>query len=377
VNIEELLRDSLREEAARTEHQPTPLEQVAWRARSLRRTRRARVAGVSLVAAAAVVTPVALTVPGMLAADRDREAGSEVLASLPDSGTPSVAWTEGSTYVAPDGRRIVLPVDDVKAFVPYRGGVVVTTGPTGSSDLARVVTVSATGEAVAEECGSDGLGLDADGAVVVTATVYRCNPRWSGSLLTWRAVDGPAPADDELASPTGYPVQPVAVRDDLTYYTWTRLDGSRPEVVRLVTGLGPPEPIPGLVDLADVSADGRWLAGTTGDGRHVVVDSETGDVRTELASQPVSWSPDDRYLAAVSESGRLEVVDATTGEAVLRPGVRTESGGAGVAWESGSRLLAVAVDGDDEALVRVDLDGTVSRASEVSPSGSLSLVTQP
>ena len=42
-----------------------------------------------------------------------------------------------------------------------------------------------------------------------------------------------------------------------------------------------------------------------------------------------------------------------------------------------SRLLAVAVDGDDEALVRVDLDGTVSRASEVRPAGSLSLVTQP
>ena len=48
-----------------------------------------------------------------------------------------------------------------------------------------------------------------------------------------------------------------------------------------------------------------------------------------------------------------------------------------MAWESDERLLAVAVSGADETLLRVDLDGTVSRASEVRPAGSLTLVTQP
>ena len=95
MNVEDLLRDGLRAEAARTEHEPTPVEQVAWRARSVRRTRRARVAAVSLVAAAAVATPVALTVPGLLAADRDRDAASQVFGSLRESYGPTVAWVDG------------------------------------------------------------------------------------------------------------------------------------------------------------------------------------------------------------------------------------------------------------------------------------------
>jgi hypothetical protein len=376
VNVEDLLRDGLHAEAARTDHVPTPLEQVAWRARSVRRTRRARVAAVSLVAAAAVATPVALTVPGLLADDRDEDRASQVFGSLPESYGPTVAWVDGDRYHSADGQTSPLGVTDVQSFVPFRGGLLATLRadlPVGQS---RVVTVDPDGSIGSDECGSPRLGLDQEGEVAVSLTVDECSPRWSGAALAWQDVRSPEPDDDLLAMPTDMMTDPVAVRGDLTFYNAAELDGREPGAYRLVTGLGPPERIPGLGAVVDVTLDGGWVAGTTTDGREVVADAASGEVRAELPSRAMSFSPDGEHVAAVSLSdGRLEVLDAATGALVVATDAGTFDGR--FAWESDDRLLAVAVDGDHETLVRVDLDGTVSRASEVRPAGSLSLVTQP
>ena len=374
MNVEDLLRESLRAEAARTEHEPTPLEQVAWRARSVRRTRRARVAAVSLVAAAAVAAPVALIVPGLLATDP--APAPQPFASLRESYGPTVAWVDGDRYHSADGQTSTIGVTGIQEFLPYRGGLLATVRDDLPNGQSRVVTLDPDGTVGSDECGSPRLGLDEAGEVALSLAVYECSPRWSGASFEWRGVRSPQPGDDLLTMPTDMTTDPVAVRGDLTYYNAADLDGRKPGAYRLVTGLGPPERIPGLGVVVDVSLDGGRVAGTTSDGREVVADADTGEVRTELPSRAVSFSPDGEHVAAVSLSdGRLEILDAETGALVAATDAGTFDDR--VAWESDDRLLAVAVDGGDESLLRVDLDGTVSRATEVRPAGSLALVTQP
>lgn len=378
MNVEELLRDSLRAEAARTEHGPTPLEQVAWRARSLRRSRRARVAGASLVAAAAVATPVAMTVPGMIAADPDRETGTRLYAAMPGSGAPTVDWLDGSRLHLASGGEVTVPLEDVRAFLPFRDGVLATTYAGAPDGLARVVTLDSDGSVVSDECGSPLLALDGD--LATRAVSYDCHPRWNrGVELWWDDVTGPQPSDDVIVTANGYTVDPVGKRGDFLYYVSAPVAGGPSEVVRSHL-LGPPQPLRALATAADVSLDGRWLAGVTRDGRDVVADAVTGEVRTGLPGRAVAFSPDDRTVAAVTPDGRLTVVDAATGETLVEPvadaGALVPDVPGRIAWESPTRLLAVTEEAGEEAVVRVDLDGTVTRATDVRPRGSLVLVTQ-
>ena len=378
MNVEDLLRDSLREEAARTEYEPTPLEQVEWRARGLRRTRRARVAGVTLVAAAAAATPVALTVPGMVAGP-DRESGSTAFAALPQSGAPTVEWLDGSRMHRADSGEVTVPLEDVRSFLPFRDGVLATTYDGAPTGLARVVTLGADGSVVADECGSALLALDGD--VATRAVVYNCRPGWDrGVELVWQDVTGPQPSDDVVVTPDGYTVDPVGKRGGYLFYNSATVGGGELQVFRSHL-LGPPEVLRGLSRASDVSLDGRWLTGVTRDGRDVVADATTGEVRTRLAARAVAFSPDDRHVAAVTADGRLTVLDAATGETVVAPvadaGELSADIPGRIAWESPTRLLAVTEEGGDETVVRVDLDGTVTRATDVRSPGSLVLVTQP
>ena len=379
MNVEELLRDSLREEAARTEHEPTPLEQVAWRARSLRRNRRARVAGVSLVAAAAAVPPVALTVPGMIAADPHRQTGSRLFAAMPDSGAPTVDWLDGELLHRAGGTEQQVPFEDVRSFLPFRQGVLATTYADAPAGLARIVTLGADGSVTREECGSPLLALDGD--VATRAVSYDCRRGWDqGVEVSWQDVTGPQPSDDVIVTPNGFSVDPVGKRGDFLFYNSTPVDGGGSEVVRSHL-LGPPDQLEGLATAADVSRDGRWLLAVTGAGRDVVADAVTGAVRNGLSARAVAFSPDDRHVAAVTADGRLTVLDARTGEPVVGPvddaGELFADVPGRIAWESPTRLLAVTTEAGEEAVVRVDLDGTVTRATGPRPRGSLVLVTQP
>ncbi len=143
-----------------------------------------------------------------------------------------------------------------------------------------------------------------------------------------------------------------------------------------MTGLGPLDVVPGLSGAADVSNDGRWIAGVTRDGRDVVADAVTGEVRVELTGRAVSFSPDGQYVASVAD-GALQVHAAATGEVLVDTGDEAGRITGEVAWESSSRLVAVVEDDGQEAVVRVDLDGTVTRATDPVPLGTTTLVSQP
>ncbi len=215
MNVEELLRDGLQREADRTDHEPTPVEQVAWRARQLRRTQWAKRGGLALAATAAVSAPVALY-GGALVAGPDPDRGApdrSLIAALPQGDPPTVDWLEGSTYHG--GTAFDAPVDvgDVQAFVPFRGGLLLTTP-------SQVVVLDAGGSVVSEECGSPDIAQDETGELVLVATVFGCDPEWdNGVSLVWQGVSTPD-ADDELASPTG--TTPIRWRCGATAPSTTR-----------------------------------------------------------------------------------------------------------------------------------------------------------
>lgn len=362
MDIEELLRGSLQREADRTGHEPTPVEHVEWNARRLRRTQRAKQGAIGLVAAAAVVTPVAFY-GGSLVADRpDRaEPDPSLFASLTRGDAPDVDWIEGTTYHGRSGFDADVPVPDLESFVSYRGGLLVTT-PT------QVIVLDDTGSVVSDECGSPSIAQDEAGETVLTATVPECNDRAQGVTLRWSSVTGSVDLPKNL-TPNGWSVDPVAVRGDHTFLNTD--DGG----YRLVTALGPPERVPGIATIADVTADGRWLAGTTDDGRSVVADARSGEVRTRLEGSPLAFSPDGGLVAVVSDEYGLMVLDAGSGNLLGMTGTSVMPDQ--VAWESSDTVLAITEEGQREAIVRYSPDDGVSLASDPSSLGTLALVDQP
>lgn len=370
MNVEELLRDGLQREADRTEYEPTPVEQIAWRARQVRRTQWVKRGGVALAATAAVSAPVALYGGALVAGpDPDRgEPDRSLLAALPQGGAPAVDWLEGSTYHGRSGYEAPVAVEDVATFIPYRGGLLLTT-PT------RVVVLDDTGEVVSDRCGSPSIGQDEAGETAVTGVMYfECSDTWEAGSLLWTSVTGSY--DEPLATSNGRITEPVAIRGAETFFNFATLGGQPEGAFRLVTELGPPEEIPGIAEAADVTPDGRWLAGVTTDGRDVVADAATGEVRAELTGRPVAFSRDGTLVATVAGEG-LQVHDAATGEVLAETGDRAGTVTPRVAWESPGQVLVVVEDDGEEAVVRLALDGTVTRATSPAAPGSFALVAQP
>ena len=164
----------------------------------------------------------------------------------------------------PTGGRIVLPVDDVRAFVPYRGGVVVTTRRRLLRPGARRDRVRDRRRRWRTSAAPTGWASTPTGAVVVTATVYRCSPRWSAFVARLACGRRPGTRRRRAGEPTTmYARAPGrrARRPDVLQRDPARRLAARGGY-RLVTGLGPPEADPRpRSTVVDVSADGRWLAG--------------------------------------------------------------------------------------------------------------------
>lgn len=385
---EKTLGQALRREAHRPELATVALADVQDVARDIRRRRRigTGLAALAIVAGAAV--------PGALLIGDD---GSRVDDPIDDPEVVELDY----------GREVPLDLRDADdGELPTTTGFVVD-GRTVQLGGLRIEDPGVTQQAVPLGDGwfvqgivdGDPYGwvLDSDGAVLddfrterpahepaTGRTAYVV--RDAGGAAELVVVDATAEvlwqtelADDRV--PRGF------VGDDLVVLTEPTTQGETPILERVspdgtVTPIGtPPEGFEGLdTETGRVTAQVDVLPDNT--GCFAVIDVATGQPAWERTCDYGlrDFSPDGRFVSAGSayRSGigdpSISVLDATTGETVVdfTPPQALQLAIVQSAWEDADSLLVSVLQSADNdpaeyAVLRLDLDGTVERASEVLP----------
>ena len=387
TTTEERLRQSLRVQADRTTYEPTPVLEIARRARELRRKRTVTTLLATAATVAAVGVPAAVVMnvggPDRTPSPVGPAGGATItigsLSELPSGATPAVDFVLDQTYVFAAGGRTELDVEpgSVRDAAPYPGGVLVTTQTpaAGSVGIADHLWFSRDGELEYPGCGGAELALGGDGklAAHVFLDGGDCG-RWVGPVLRWGPTAGEDADDADIVTADGQRVEPVGVTAERVLYNTYDAANGDPLWVTTTTELGPPVEVPGLATASAWDPATGRVAGCPADGRCVVVDEQDGSVVLSLdaGEEPLSFSPDGRYLATMTGQGEpsttVTVRDSRTGDRVVTLTGEEDAyhgDGSTVAWEDDRHLLLARVDADGEALVRLGVDGSAALATPV------------
>jgi hypothetical protein len=380
--LEDQVHDGLHRTVDPIHHSPFTVTDVRQRARRIQR-RRTMAAGAAVAAVLAIAVPVGLTLTGP--AQR-----SEV---PPATQSPKVT---GPVRIDPRS----ADVGDTPAGVP----IVDVTGPTlaaGSAELdlpkpyeqmtryldGWVAVANDQGVRTVEfldenlrvtdfASGSSSLTVAADGSRIAYA-VYDGN-HWSVIDLDtagarqerWTSL--PPGPEEEAVQTVGFAsdTEVVADRVDADGTTTTFLaDGQGTkalpgEFVRAVSA----SPVTGMV-AGLTSVDGAESCSAVALGRAVDATPAWETCDHQLGA----FSPDGTHIVAFADvpdgpSPTVTILDATTGEPVVDfevTGARNRVVGVApeVAWEDDDTLLATYVDGDQQWVVRLGLDGSVERVA--------------
>jgi hypothetical protein len=378
TTTESLLKQALEARVAAADLPSTPVLEVARNAARLRR-RRARNAVVAAVAAAAAIGgPTALAVDWHTGADlpvASRPASDDgLLSQLPEGSAPAVGYLLGRTYVAADGSRTELDdtVGSVLDVAPYPDGLLVTTpsssgGPDGIADQVRL---GPDGQLEVRGCGGGELAVSGDGELVAHAYLDNGCGRWNSVVLAWGSTSRADAVVHDIVTPNGQQVEPIGVTaDQVLYNALVPGDGAPEWRAYTTTELGPPVEVGGVARAEDWDPASGRVAGCTTDGRCVVVgEGGTVQLRLDEGEVPLAFSPDGRYLATRTPEDdattTVTVRDSVTGDPVARlAGNAAAPSALSAAWEGSGHLLVAQVEGDQQALVRVGVDGTVELAT--------------
>jgi hypothetical protein len=375
MNSTDDLTRSLREQADRIGGHPIDLESVRGRARGIQRRRRV-VAGAGVLAAIALIVPVALTSGGgLLSGDDNLPPATNtsptpigrvkaVAASAPRGEDPSVPWMDGSVLHQRDGTTTDLG----KAYqqvTPYNGGWAVVDFAAGTTSF-----LDANGE-VRESVAGQSLAVSRDGqslARAMTATagnqdiglypVSGVGP--GGYLSSVVSFDGTV----ELAGFTG--AQEVA-------YTLTDPKGKPGAWV--TDWEQEPRRLPGLIDVKAANQATGMVSGLTsldelepGSCSAVVV-AATGQIRWETCDYTLeAFSPDGRYVIGTDAyhdglgGTTVAILDATDGTVLVEYTTRDLGIIPSAVWETSSTVLITTHQDGQWYALRLGLDGTVEQA---------------
>jgi hypothetical protein len=389
---EDRLREALRREAAHADGLGTGFAQV--RARAVRVRRRRRVVTATLAAAAVAV----VTVPTTLVLRNDEKAGTEpthqptvpptvspspntpttapptvtkspspgngplLLSSIEEGRAPGTPYLQGRIFVAADGSRTALPGKrPVSEFTVYHGGWLVV-----DADDAHLYQYDNEGNET---------DLGRNGIVRVSGdqmqTLYE-----AGGVTKIGISTGMGEGEQTVPLPKDAGVVGF-VGQDLVYGTgngtWVHpADGGADRKLPELIGPQATSPGTGLVG-------GMVATGDAGDGvLGAVADANTDTMLWKNRWRPLSFSPDGKYVAAVpaGDNGDAEwiaILDARTGRTVqhmqlfdrklylmgLPPAI---------AWdEDDSLLFDVADKTGHEAILRLGVDGSLTRATPPAP----------
>ena len=375
--LERMLGRQLHDQVDGMNDHPFGFGDVKGRAGRIRRNRRIA-AGVGVAAAVAIIAPAAMmAAQGLNDADRELDP-----APSPDAPVEIARTTltldglergdrPGVEYFTPDG--VVLPGEGLQeldasyqALVPSEadGGWIVV-----EPDRQGIRYFSEDFSPQGGSAKTDGLATTPDRAWVTWSV-----PEPGGQSLVLRSTTDPeAGAVWDLPElPVVMPVGFVAA-DRVVYQAVDQEDGS------VDAGIAEPDGsvtrLPGVVAVASANPVNGLVAVQTranadASGCFGVVDPDVS------RSEPVwetcdhslgAFSPDGRYVMASSPYGdgfgltSLGILDARTGEMVAR---FTQASNTRISlvmpvWESDETIVAVAVEGETQTMVRIGVDGTL------------------
>jgi hypothetical protein len=400
MNPEDLLSETLRDRVDRTDYPSTPLAAVSTRARTIRSRRRGRTTVVAAAAAVAVVAvPGAVWLgrsPGSSIGPSDAPSSTTssptvstseppvmALNAIPQGSRPGIDYLVGDTYVAMGGGRTTSPAfSGALTAALGRAGILVAT-PRAGSTPADLWLVS-NGQRQALGCGSGRFAITPDRVESAYWLADSCADPGAGGKL-YSGVDntmgqsGPGYErfqNSGLVDPVGFVRQGVVVNAD---------PSAGPEVIVM----GVDHALAALTSAAGADDNNNVVSGVLAgnDQRSGVVDAATDSVlwSTDPGWELGQFSTDGRYVAGIerqSGSTTYAIFDARTGNQVttldpLAAGLRIDQ----LAWDEQNSLLAVADTGQEQAIVRYDLNGHPTLATPVrtvaSPTDGFRLATRP
>ena len=374
MNDEELLRSTLRDKAHEAGIGPT-LDDVRRAATNSRRRSRWRAA--TAVAAAAVVVGVPsvllergpaedarpsspLSTPPTVA-DPNRREPSPSEKSSPDAQVPgleavprgrdiAIPWiSDGVIHPAP-GADVTLPAGGWDAFTPYQGGWL----------LSGDALVNLDGNGDVKQVSPSGSRIVASNDGTHTAFLARGTVRVGTTSGEGENII-PVPSPDD-SGPLGF------LSSERVVY-----NGRPGEVLVLDPMDDSATGLTGLERAHSSTEVGDLVAGRTVDDECSVVSAVSGKTLwTKPGWFPAHFSPDGRFLAAyqTATGGEFEtigVLDARTGEVVATND--TANGVQAIpetptAWEDHDSLL-IPYRGGAWAVLRLEVDGTITRATQV------------
>ena len=372
-------------------HAPLTLDDVQGKARAIRRRRTALTTGIAAAAVLAVIVPVGLTLddPGPSRPAPAAPSPTEVVEptpnpdgtfpltlDVPEGEVPATGYlvSDDQQLVTPDG-TFDLPGDFVQ-IAPYDGGWVgIRAGdyrPIGT----QVVILDADFQEVSAVPSGSSLAISADGSRVAWVEA-----RGNGS--DWTVVNAPADGSEPLRTPTSADTQVEGFLADDAVATSHFDDATGDTSYRQATPDGEFDAIAlgGYQSVGGVSATNGLVAGQT----KFLGDSTCSEVRnTDTAQRPLVYETCDRKLADFSPDGRwligyatyydlgsptLAILDAATGDTVVEyVSSRKQAESATVvaaAWEDDDTVIAVVNQGGEQAVLRLEADGTATRVSDV------------
>lgn len=375
MNTTDDLTRSLQEQADRIGGHPIDLESVRGRARGIQRRRRIA-AGAGLLAAVALIVPVAVSTSGVLQGDDSIPPATEVprptpigtveadASSAPRGADPAIAWLDGTILHEPDGATTDLRAAH-QQVTPYDGGwaaVDVAEGTTSFMDSDGKVRQTFPGASLAVS--ADGRSL----ASVLTATagdqdiglypVAGVGP--GGYLSSVVSFDGTV----DLAGFTGE--QEVA-------YNLTDAQGRGGAWI--TDWAHEPRRLPGLLNVRGANQASGLVSGLTsvdelepGSCSAVAV-AATGQHRWETCDYTLeAFSPDGRYVIGTDAyadgigGNTVAILDATDGTVLVEYTTRDLGFTGSSVWESSSTVLFTTYQDGQWYALRAGLDGTLTQA---------------
>ncbi len=294
--------------------------------------------------------------------------------TLPESGPPKIGFTIGAEHVAPDGQRVRFklgyPQAGISQIARFEGGWVIADDRffEGTYGLHRFST---DGQKLSSACGSAQLLVDARAG----RRAYQIH----GPLCDADGPSGP-PATVALGTTAGGGGEQhvtLADRRRLIDLLGDRLllRDWKQDRDYLRAPDGTLMPVPGLARVHAVAPDSRHVAGSNREETcQTVLISLVTDRRIWRRDGicALSFSPNSRELLTLSDDGNTFVIlNRRTGSELRRFSAPRGLGWVSTPqWETNHSLLAVLHQGRSAAIVRWDVDGTLSRTTPLRRSRS-------